>query len=575
MTGSRIEAPSSDLDTLKILAKTFPKSPGVYLMKNHAEVVIYVGKAKNLKNRVSSYFTGIKNLPSKVKHLVKKIVHIDYMVTETEVEAFLLEASLIKKYRPRYNIRLKDDKAYPYIKYTKNETYPRLLMSRKVKNDGALYFGPYISGYHVREMIQFLNQTYKVRDCSNGFMKIRKRPCLTHEIDACEAPCVDLVSKKKYTSTTLKAVKFLEGEDPKIQKLIEKKMLKAASQEDFETAAILRDRLTSIEHLMEKQIVVGSTKDADRDVLVVVEDEDSLLLEFLFYRAGRVTGFKNHFLTHRQRGVEDHDLRAWLVSFLNQYYMDQMIPKRICLPMDLGPELTALLKNVLEARLEAPVWVSAEKDQVDLKLYELCEKNALKHLSDQKNKQSQKDQGLMDIKNKLNLPDLPSRIECYDISHFQGEETVGSQVVFQEGWPSRADYRRYIIRTVKNIDDYESMREVLKRRFAHTEYNDPQMILIDGGKGQLKRALKALSEMGRSDIPVVGIAKARTQGPFSDTEVHGTQERFYLPNQLNPITFPANSEAFRILTSLRDEAHRFAITLHRKRRDEARFLSSD
>lgn len=561
------------LEELKQFASSLPKEPGVYLMKNTAGVIIYVGKAKNLKNRVRSYFQNSKDQPVKVKHLVSHITKVDFIVTQTEVEAFLLEASLIKKHRPRYNIRLKDDKAYPYIKCTTQEEFPRLYLVRTVKQDGAYYYGPYASSFAVKRTMQFLNQTFKIRDCTNGFMQTRKRPCLTYDMGRCEAPCVNYVSSEQYAQNIKNAIGFLEGDNKKVLKELNESMFKYAEEESFEVAAKIRDQIRSIDAILEKQAVVSENKQ-DTDLVAYFSNEHGALVEIVSVRKGRVIGSRPYFFNKNNLGADYEDQRHWVISFLNHYYGDNLIPERIILPLSVGLELEKLLIDVLKSRTHKEISITAIPIKHEKALKELAEKNAKIHFDQFAEKSAKKDEGLKLIQEKLKLPELPRRIECYDISNFQGGNSVASQVVFYDGIPSKEDYRKYKIKTVQGPNDFESMKEVLKRRFAHTEYPDPQMILVDGGKGQLKLAVEALKEVGREDIPVRSLAKARTESAFKSTEVASTEERFFIPQRQNPVIFRSNTEAFRILVQLRDEAHRFAIEFHRKLRDQESFASA-
>lgn len=548
-------------------AGALPKEPGVYLMKNEAGVIIYIGKAKVLRNRVKSYFNKMKGRPNRLKHLIRQIVRIDYMVTTTEVEAFLLEASLIKKHKPRYNIRLKDDKAYPYIRCSLSEDYPRFYLSRRVLNSKDAFYGPFTSGFLVRENMKFLNGLYKIRDCSNGFMKAQKRPCLTYEIKRCTAPCVDFVTQRKYRNQIKKALDFLEGNTEEVLKDVEKSMALAAANEEFEKAAECRDQLAAAKIILDKQTVV-SRENVDRDVIACLGDEVGSLISMVHTRKGRVLGQKIHFLSRLQIGVEDQNLREKLLSFLNQYYVDNFIPDEVLLDQDLGRDLTRLLKDVLEERSGKPVNLVHIPTSTTESVLNLAQKNAKEHLKKHIEKSNQQEEALKEIQAKLDLPELPERIECYDISNFQGDQSVGSQVVFNGGVPSPEDYRIYKIKTVVGSDDFASLKEVLGRRLAHTEYQDPQLIVIDGGKGQLGKARAALKELGREDIPIVGLAKSREKGSFEDKELERTYERFFLPGRSNPVVFKQYSEGLRVLTHIRDEAHRFAITHHRKLREK-------
>ncbi len=552
---------------LKLIIADLPETPGVYLMKDIKDKVIYVGKAKSLKGRVRTYFYQNYEHSLKTRFLVNHIQNIEYILTKTEVEAFLLEATLIKKFKPRYNIRLKDDKAYPYIRVSLADEYPRFYLSRKVKHDGSLYFGPYTSAGSVRETLRFISLTFKIRDCADAFFNTRKRPCMTHQIGRCTAPCVDLISKEDYREDIQSAVAFLKGRDKKVVKSISDRMKKASEEERFEAAAKLRDSVNAVKRIWQKQTVV-SQKEFDQDVIVYFGDERGTLIETLHIRAGRMIGNRSHFLPRLNSSSEEEDVREWLTSFLNQYYLDNIVPEEIILQVDLGPEITKLLKAVFKERQDIEPRIIPPTGPDAKKLVDMALENAQAHFKDQVAKKESRTKGLEEIKVRLGLKNLPCRMECFDISNFQGAESVASQVVFEDGAPKKEDYRLYKIKTVEGPNDFASMKEVLSRRLKHTEYDDPDLIVVDGGKGQLKMAVEVLKELGRPELAVVGLAKARTQGEFSDQEIASSEERFFLPNRQNPVLFPTHSEAYQILVGLRDEAHRFAITFHRKLRDE-------
>jgi excinuclease ABC subunit C len=556
------------IEGLKKTVSEFPTTPGVYLMKNARDKVIYVGKAKALKARVRSYFNNLADHSTKTKYLVSNIAAIEYILTTTEVEAFLLEASLIKKYRPRYNIRLKDDKAYPYIRVSLEHGFPRLYLARHVKADSGMYFGPYSSGLTVRETMRFLNKTFKIRDCTDSFFKTRTRPCISYQIGQCKAPCVDLVSQEEYKADVQSVVNFLRGRNGRILKDLKTQMSEAASLEKFELAAKIRDSLHAIERIWDKQTVVTMNKDFDQDVIAFVGDSRGTLIETLHVRGGRVIGSRPHFLAKLDPNSPDEEVKDWLTSFINQYYSENVIPEEIILQVELGYDMIRLLQAVLYERKKQTVRVVLATGSEGKKLLDLALTNAQSHLQDAVHKVDQQAKGLELIQQKFGLSQPPRRIECYDISNFQGSENVASQVVFEDGLPNKDEYRRYKIKTVEGANDFASMKEVLSRRLKHTEMDDPDLIVVDGGKGQLNMAVAALKEIGRSEIPLVGMAKARTQGEFSDAEVQATQERFFIPGRQNPVTFLGNSEALQILVGLRDEAHRFAITYHRKLRGE-------
>ena len=351
-------------------------------------------------------------------------------------------------------------------------------------------------------------------------------------------------------------------------------MKQASDDERFEVAAKLRDSVGAIDRILEKQAVVSTEIGLDQDIIAFFGDERGTLIEVIHLRKGRVIGNRSHFIPKLDANSEEEDPKEWLTSFINQYYSDNIVPDQILLPVDLTTDIYKLLQDVFRERQSKEASFVHALGQDGQKLMDMALKNAKAHFKDHINKQSDMMDLLDEIQAKLKLPKLPVRMECYDISNFQGQESVASQVVFEEGVPKSDDYRRYKIRTVEGANDFASMREVLERRFSHTEYDDPQIIVVDGGKGQLNMAVKALKEVGREDIPVVGMAKARTKGDFEDADVKTTSERFFLPGRTNPVTFTRNSNAENILVHLRDEAHRFAITYHRKLRDK-RIMTSE
>jgi len=560
---------SAKFEELRELVKEYPTQSGVYLMKNNVDKIIYVGKAKNLRNRVRSYFTDSKDHSPKTRILVQNIFSIEYILTKTEVEAFLLEASLIKKHRPKYNIRLRDDKSYPYIRLTWNEDFPRLYLSRKVKKDGSLYFGPYTSGGAVFGTIRFLNRTFKIRDCTDAMFRSRKRPCMTHQIGRCTAPCVAYISSEEYRAEVEGALLFLKGKNKSVVKTMKQRMMQAAEEEKFEVAARLRDSIEAINSILAKQAVINDTSEKDQDAIGYFGDDRGCLIETLHVRQGRVLGTRSHFIPLLDVADPTSDPREWLVSFMNQYYEDNIIPDEVLLPTEIGLDLTKLMEAVLEERSGQANTVRFATDEKGRALVEMANQNAKAHFEKYVSKSEEKMRGLDEIKDRFSLPQRPTRIECYDISNFQGAETVASQVVFEDGVPSKDNYRRYKIKTVEGINDFASMYEVLSRRFKHTEYEDPHLIVVDGGKGQLSQAVRILEEIGRKDIPVVGLAKARTASDFQNPELISSEERFFLPGRQNPVTFRSNSEALHILVGIRDEAHRFAITYHRKLRENS------
>ncbi|MFN8792294.1 MAG: excinuclease ABC subunit UvrC [Bdellovibrionales bacterium] len=560
------------ISELRELVSQFPTQSGVYLMRNEADKILYVGKAKNLRNRVRSYFHESQD-HRKTVLLVQQIRQVEYILTKTEVEAFLLEASLIKKHRPKYNIRLKDDKAYPYIKLSWSDAFPRLYLARKVRKDGGMYFGPYTSGGAVFGTIRFLNRTFKIRDCTDAVFKNRKRPCITHQIGRCTAPCTNYISQEDYKSEVEGALLFLRGQNKKVIKALTEKMMTMASEEKFEVAARLRDSIQAIKSIQEKQAVINDTSEKDQDVVGYFGDERGTVIETLHIRQGRVVGVRPHYLPNLNTLDSLEDPRDWMVSFLNQYYDENIVPDEVLLPIDLGRDLTKLLEAVLKERSGRDCYVRIATDNKGRSLEEMAHENAKAQFEKWVSKSEEKKRGLEEIQERLGLPKLPRRIECYDISNFQGGANVASQVVFEDGIPASEHYRRYKIKSVEGQNDFASMYEVLSRRFQHTEYDDPDLIVIDGGKGQLAQALKILEEIGRREIPVVGLAKARTESDFQASDVKSSEERVFLPGRSNPVILRTTSEAHHILVGIRDEAHRFAINYHRKLRDDQTMAS--
>lgn len=555
---------------IKELIDDFPQTFGVYLMKNDKNQVIYVGKAKQLKSRVASYFN--KNPSVKVAHLVSRIKHIDYIVTLSEEEAFLLEASLIKKFKPRYNIRLKDDKSYPYICCDTKHEFPRFYFTRKVKFNGSRYFGPYTYSYKVRKLIQFLNYTFKIRDCTDQEIKNRKRPCLLYEMEQCTAPCVKKISKKNYSLSINKAIELLECKNKKVIYYLKDKMKEYSAQQRFEQAAKVRDQIEIIKEIWQKQSVVSSNKNKDQDVFHFFGEHRGTLIQALHIRKGFLIGEQSHFLSEFDSSKEKEDEKEWFVSFLNQFYVDNIIPDEMVFPMHLGPDIYKVLKAVFYSRQKKKVRFLSAMSGGQLQLLSLALKNAKENFKKNILQKKDLDKGLEDIQKKFSLSQKPFRIECLDVSHLQGDFTVAGLVCFQGGVPFKQHYRRYKVKSQARGDDYLALYEVVSRRLRDRELNAPDLLIVDGGKAQLKVALKAMKEENHF-WPVVGLAKARTQSGFEDRHVASTGERFFLPNRKNPIVFRKNSKAFQILVQLRDEAHRYALSYHRYLRNHSQMNS--
>ncbi|MCS6838372.1 MAG: excinuclease ABC subunit UvrC [Bdellovibrionaceae bacterium] len=560
---------NSNWEKLKNRVKEFPQSPGVYLMKSQNGKVIYVGKAKVLRHRVRSYFNQSQDQSVKTLFLIQSVTEIDYIPTATELEALLLEAQLIKKYRPRYNVRLKDDKSYPYIKISWNDSFPRLYLARRVKADGSLYFGPYPRGQVVAHTIRFLNETFKIRDCSDGFFKSRTRPCLSYQINKCTGPCVGLVSEEEYRKQIVQARDFLQGDSDKILSELEQKMWELANQEMFEEAARVRDSWRAIKEAALRQQSTAQGMSCDLDIIGYHGDERGLLFETLHMRRGHELGSRSYFF---KIAFDQLDFRDHLLSFLTQYYEDQFIPDQVLLPIDLGQDLNRLLENLLKERSNKQVMVRFAGDQLGVTLLEKANQLAQSHFIAALARQENVQEGLKEIQERFHLINVPYRIDCFDVSTFQGTATVASRVSMEDGVLAPHWYRRYRIRSVQGTNDYEALKEVLKRSYDEPQEGYPDLILIDGGRGQLRMAQEALRELGLN-IPMVSLAKARTESDFAASDVFASLERFYLPGRTNPIIFRSSSMAYRILVQLRDEAHRFALSYHRKLRDQDSFKS--
>ena len=538
------------MDTLHEKLKTLPDSPGVYIMKDTHGKIIYVGKAVVLKNRVRQYFQSGKNHSPKVKAMVARIADFETIVTASEVEALILECNLIKKHRPRYNISLKDDKSYPYLKLTLAEDFPRIILTRRVIHDGSRYFGPYTSGLAVKETLQLLRKIFPLRTCKT----FAKRPCLEYHIKRCLAPCAKKISRDDYMSFVKSAEKFLEGRTAQVERELSAQMNAASEALNFEKAAHLRDVLLAVRKVSEKQKIVTDTGDVDAIGLARLNGETCA--QIFFVRDGKVTGRENFLLS----GVTDETDAQAVTEFIKQYYSRaQISATEILLPTALPEDDAKILSEWLGAKLLEP------KRGVKRSLVEMANQNAAKFLSEESARRLLKDAqtvgAVEELKNFLHLPKLPRRMECFDISHIQGAETVASMVVFTDGAPDKKSYRRFKIRSTEGKpDDFLSMREVTGRRYGKLSTEElPDLIVIDGGQGQLSSALEIIRGAGHQ-VPVVGLAKQF--------------ELIFVEGSAIPVELPRDSQALKLMQRIRDEAHRFAITYHRKLR-RARNLKSE
>ena len=534
--------------------KLLPTNPGVYLMKNEQAKIIYVGKAINLKNRVKSYFQSSKNHSPKVKSMVEKISDFEYIITANEIEALILECNLIKKYRPKYNISLRDDKTYPYIKVTLNEDYPTVSITRKILKDGAKYFGPYTSAGAVHEVLNLLKKLFQIRSCRQ---MNTKRPCLEFHIKRCLAPCTGRVAKSEYREMIKSLCLFLEGRNEVVLKELTSRMQIAAENFQFELAAKLRDQVLAIEKISAKQnIIIGSS---DQDIIGLARKADEACIQIFFIRSGKMIG-RDHFLLN---GTEDETDSALLNAFLEQYYNKAtFIPKEILLPVEIENE--EILSAWLSQKKNAKVSFGLPQRGVKKEMVLMANDNAVVVLEEQMIKNSagleQTVGAMKDLGRYLRMEKELKRIECFDISHIQGSETVASMVVFSNGAPDKQEYRRYKLKSVEGKpDDFKSMQEVVGRRYRQSDGIMPDLIIIDGGKGQLNSALEIIRALGHYQIPVVGLAKQF--------------EYVFLEGQSEPVILPPNSKALYLIQRIRDEAHRFAITYHRKLRHKRNLVS--
>jgi excinuclease ABC subunit C len=531
-----------------------PDSQGVYLMKDDTGRIIYVGKAVNLKNRVRSYFQSSRNHSPKVTAMVARIQDLEYIVTASEMEALILECNLIKKHRPKYNISLKDDKNFPYIKVTLQEEFPLVLVTRKVVKDGARYFGPYTDAGAVHQTLKLVRQLFPLRSCRK---LDAPRPCLQHHIKRCLAPCGGKVERQVYGEMIKAVCLLLEGRSDVVVKDLRHRMTTAAQRLEFEQAASLRNQLAAVEKLREKQQMV--TGAGDQDVVGLARTETSTCAQVFFIRSGLVVGREHYLLA----GGQDESEGEVLAAFLKQYYNQAaFIPREILLP--LAVEEQELLTQWLSRLKPGKVVIEVPKRGGKRDLVTMATENATIQLQEVEQRRRQEDErsgsALAELAAYLYLPQPPQRIECFDISHIQGAETVASMVVFEAGMPKKADYRHYKLTTVEgNPDDFRSMQEVVGRRYQESAAVVPDLIVIDGGKGQLSSALEIIRAAGLTMVPVIGLAKEF--------------EHIFQPGQSQPLVLPRSSPALYLLQRIRDEAHRFAITFHRKLRAKRNMVS--
>lgn len=532
-----------------------PNRPGVYLMRDEKGKIIYVGKAVVLKNRVRSYFRNLAAHTPKVKALVAKVHDIETIVTDNEMEALILECNLIKEHRPRYNISLKDDKSYPYLKVTLQEEFPRIYVTRRIMRDGAKYYGPYADAGALHATVKLIREMFPLRNCRK---MSQNRPCLQYHIKQCLAPCAGYVSPEEY-GKMIKAVSLLvEGRTNDVVKDLKRRMNAAAEGYFFEEAARLRDQLQAVGRLNEQQKAV--TGGGDQDAIAIARDATGGCIQIFFVRGGKLVGRDNYFVTTESGETEEEILTA----FLKQYYLDAtFVPREILVPVLPEKEEQELLVEWLSKKAQRKVELLKPQKGMKHELLKMVADNAEKNLLERLRKGQlslkSEEQAAEDLKTALNLTTPLDRIDCFDISHTQGSETVASMVVFRNGTASKKDYRRYkLLSTEGKPDDFKSMQEVVFRRYRDLE-DLPSLVIIDGGKGQLSSALEVIRGLGLQELPVIGLAKR--------------EEEIFIEGAHESLLLSKDSDALKLIQRIRDEAHRFAITYHRKLRGKRNLVS--
>jgi excinuclease ABC subunit C len=545
-------------------AGSVPTRPGVYLFRDGDGRVVYVGKAKSLRSRLSNYFSGEHH--PRTRAMVEAAREVEWIVTDSEIEALHLEVSLIKQHRPRYNVRYRDDKSYPYLAVTLDEETPRARVMRGPKRKGVRYYGPFAHAYAIRETLDLLLRTFPVRTCSQGVFdrcRRRNRPCLLFDIERCSGPCVGAVLPEEHRSIVNDLCDFLDGNTRPVLKRLQDQMGEAAGREEFEVAAKLRDQLENVRKVIERQQMVSSERD-EIDVIGLAEDDLEAAFQVFFIRKGRVTGRKGYIVDK----VEDLAPPELVARFLERLYFDTEVPKQVLVPVE--PADKELIEEWLCATRGARVSIRTPQRGEKRNLLQTVNENARQAFAQHKMKRAgdfaARTRQLNELRDVLGMPDAPLRIECFDISNTGGTEAVGSMVVFEDGLPKRSDYRRFAIKWTEGPDDFAMMAEVIRRRFARSLEQDqtgaerrryrfaypPNLVVIDGGKGQLNAATQAMEDLGVEGVTTISLAKR--------------MEEVFLPDRGDPVRIPRSSEALYLLQQVRDEAHRFAVTYHRLRR---------
>ncbi|MFN3198468.1 MAG: excinuclease ABC subunit UvrC [Bradymonadia bacterium] len=540
-----------------------PHDPGVYLMKGADGEIFYVGKAANLSKRLSQYFGNTSDTRYFVSLLDKLLHDVQVLITNNEAEALILEAELIKRHQPRFNVRLKDGKGFLHIRIDEREQWPRLSVVRRVQDDGARYFGPYYSASKLRETVKIIERNFQLRGCEDGTFHNRARPCLQYQIKRCSAPCVLPNLEESYRQEVRDVMMFLQGRKADLVEQLKAQMIKAAELMDFERAAVLRDRVRAIETSLQPQQVVVQ-QNIDRDVMGLYREGSLVEIALLFIRSGKLVGSKTFSFENQECPDEE-----MVSTFLNLYYNGgHEVPDEVLLPVPAeGQE--ALTARLTQVRGRKSV-IKVPQRGPNKRLMEMAAKNAEQAFFQARRSEDVRHKGLERLQKRLKLSNFPRTMECYDISLFQGTAPVASRVVFESGLPKRSAYRHYKIRHVEGTDDYAMMREVLIRRLKRglKESDLPDLIVVDGGKGQLNVALAVFKDLGIEGVDVVGLAKARVlDGPRDDNRgMERSDERVFKPNVKDPIILRPNTDEMFLMARLRDEAHRFAITFHRKLR---------
>jgi len=555
--------PATDIDRL-------PCAPGVYFMRDAEGTILYVGKAAQLRARVRQYFGRTSDTRFFISFLEEVLDNIDVLVTSNEKEALILENELIKRHQPRFNVLLKDDKSFLHLRIDDRVEWPRIQVVRRPRRDGARYFGPYHSAGKIRETLRLVERFFQLRNCDDLTFKNRSRPCLQYQIKRCPGPCVLPVDRAEYQQMTQEVMLFLQGKRDELARQLEAKMNHAAAEMAYEKAARYRDQLQAVRDSLEKQQMVDQ-RAVDRDVYGLYREGALLQIVILQIRRGRLLGSQT--FGFERQGTPDSEV---LSTFVNLYYSNGApVPHEVLVPTDLNG-MAALGQHLAELAGRNTT-LKRPRRGTGRRLLDLAEKNAEHAFFLARRQETLRDGALVRLKARLRLANLPIRIECFDISLFQGAEPVASKVVFEGGVPKRSDYRHYRIRSVEGTDDYGMMREVLLRRLRRglVEEDLPHLIVVDGGKGQLNVALAAVADLGIEGVDVVALAKSRVLDDEADPDgqPRRSPERVFLPNVREPIPLRAHTDELFVMTHLRDEAHRFAITFHRKRRKKAQFSS--